>query len=161
MFKENLTKDMTPEPEIIQKIESATKGQSTNKLWFQHRKGVITASKAHEVKTKMKTIESYPNGSEKSDVLMWSLTKKVAGFSFVNPNIPALKYDRNMEPLAASNFLELMKTKHKGAKLVECGLFLDKEKPYIGASPDGVFFCDCCCEKSVWRLNAHKSFITD
>eukprot|EP00111_Clytia_hemisphaerica_P008845 TCONS_00025847-protein len=78
---------------------------------------------------------------------MWSLTKKVAGFSFVNPNIPALKYDRNMEPLAASNFLELMKTKHKGAKLVECGLFLDKEKPYIGASPDGVFFCDCCCEK--------------
>ena len=86
-FMENVTKDLTPE--VIDKIESATKGQSTNELWFQHRKGVITASKAHEVKTKMKTIENYPNGSEKSEILMWSLTKKVAGFSFVNPNIPA------------------------------------------------------------------------
>ncbi len=51
-----------------------------------------------------------------------------------------------MEPSAASKLLDLMKSKHKGSKLVDCGLFLDKEKPYIGASPDGVFLCNCCNE---------------
>ena len=37
----------------IDKIEEITRGQASNSFWFQHRKGVITASKAHEVKTKM------------------------------------------------------------------------------------------------------------
>ena len=28
--------------------------------------------------------------------------------------------------------------------MLECGLFLDKMHPYIGASPDRMVTCDCC-----------------
>uniref|UniRef100_A0A7M5WWY6 YqaJ viral recombinase domain-containing protein n=1 Tax=Clytia hemisphaerica TaxID=252671 RepID=A0A7M5WWY6_9CNID len=145
-FLTNVTNDLTND--IIDKIEVATKGQSTNELWYQHRKSVITASKVHEVKTKMETIiKGYQKGDERSEVLMWSLTKKIAGFTFLNPNNPALKYGREMEGMASSKLLDFLKTKHKGAKIRDCGLLLHKNKPFIGASPDGIFSCDCCKEE--------------
>ena len=37
----------------ISEIEKLTRGQNNNEQWFAFRKGVITGSKAHEVKTKM------------------------------------------------------------------------------------------------------------
>ena len=40
-------------------IEILTRGQSDNPLWYDYRKGVISASKAHEVKTKIKKIKKY------------------------------------------------------------------------------------------------------
>ena len=40
--------------ERISKTEAQTRGQNQNQLWYACRKGVITASKAHEVFTKMK-----------------------------------------------------------------------------------------------------------
>ena len=81
-FMENLSANINEEN--ISVIEQITQGQNTNELWFQFRKGVITASKVHEVKTKMTKV----NVDDKS---MWSLIKKVSGFTFINPNIPALK----------------------------------------------------------------------
>ncbi|XP_022792263.1 uncharacterized protein LOC111331423 [Stylophora pistillata] len=33
---------------------------------------------------------------------------------------------------------------HKNAKLHNCGLFVLKSHPYIGASPDNMFSCSCC-----------------
>ena len=35
---------------------------------------------------------------------MYALTEKVSGRKFVNPNIGALKYSRNMEPEAINTF---------------------------------------------------------
>ena len=32
---------------------------------------------------------------------------------------------------------------HADYKLTRCGLFFDKNKPYIAASPDGMFACKC------------------
>ena len=49
-----------------------------------------------------------------------------------------------MEPEAANCFLELMKTTHKNPSLAECGLYVDPDFPFIGASPDRIFSCDCC-----------------
>ena len=39
---------------VIEKIEFITRGQSSNESWFSYRRGVITGSKGHEVKTKIK-----------------------------------------------------------------------------------------------------------
>ena len=39
--------------ENILKIEQITQGQSSNESWYQFRKGVITASKSHDVFSKM------------------------------------------------------------------------------------------------------------
>ena len=32
---------------------------------------------------------------------------------------------------------------HTDYKIARCGLFVDKNKPYIAASPDGMFSCKC------------------
>ena len=34
--------------------------------------------------------------------------------------------------------------KHIGLCCSECGLFLSKHKPFLGASPDSIVDCDCC-----------------
>ena len=43
---------------IVTEIEQLTIGQNTNELWFKFRKTVITASKAHDVLTKMKKVNN-------------------------------------------------------------------------------------------------------
>ena len=79
--------------QTIEKIESITKGQSDNTAWFQFRKGTITASKSHEIKTKMEKFIKGGGGY----INMWSLSQKISGLTLTSPNIPALKYGRDME----------------------------------------------------------------
>ena len=57
---------------------------------------------------------------------MWSLNQKISGLFFFMPNIPAMKYDRNMVIEAANTFVEFIKGKHKDIKLSDCGLFVDE-----------------------------------
>ena len=92
---------------VIAKIEIATRGQSDNSLWFSFRKGIITASKSHEVMTKMKKVVSGGEGV----VNLWSSFQKVSGFTYKNRNIPALKYGREMEGHAAEKFKEVLSGK--------------------------------------------------
>ena len=47
----NVSEIMTAEE--VEQIEFYTRGQSSNECWFTFRKGVITGSKGHEVKTKI------------------------------------------------------------------------------------------------------------
>ena len=49
--------------------------------------------KVHEVVTKMTKVEKGGGGT----VNMWSLNQKISGLVFVESNIPAQKYGRNME----------------------------------------------------------------
>ena len=125
---------------VIEKIEFVTRGQSSNESWFLYRKGVITGSKGHEVKTKMKKLKK--GGG--SYVNLWQLFQKISGLVFTNPNIPALKYGRSMEENAVNEFFNIKSKEHKDFKLIDCGLFLDNAKPFIGASPDRIISCSCC-----------------
>ena len=95
-------------------------GQSENEDWFEYPKCLITASKAHEVVTKMTKVEKNGGGT----VNMWSLNKKISGLAFVKPHIPALKYGRDMEIEVAKTFIEFIKGKHKDIKLSDCELFV-------------------------------------
>ena len=79
--------------EKISKIELLTRGQSNNELWYNYRKGVIRASKGHSVLTKMNKILKPTGGC----VDMWSLSQKISGLSFTNPDLPALKYGQTMK----------------------------------------------------------------
>ena len=118
-----------------------TKGQSDNTAWFQFRKGTITASRSHEIKTKM---EKFVKGGG-SYVNLWSLCQKISGLTSISPNIPALKYGRDMEQHASNACFEIFKCSHKKPRLHNCGLFLDGEQPLIGAGPDGIVECACHC----------------
>ena len=76
----------------IEQIEILTRGQCSNESSYAYRKGVITASKAHEVKTKM---EKFLKGG--TSEIFWELFKKISGLVFISPDIPALKYGQSME----------------------------------------------------------------
>ena len=99
-FYNNMKQNMTKENVHI--IENVTRGQSCNKHWFSLRNGVITASKGHDVMTKMKIVQKLSGGY----IDMYALNEKVSGRIFINPDIPALKYGRDMEPEAANVFKE-------------------------------------------------------
>ena len=137
-FRENIATAFTLNK--ISEIEICTRGQSENECWFTYRKGVISGSKGHEVKTKMQKLQK--NGRE--SVNLWQVFQKISGLTFINPNIPALKYGRAMEENAVNEFYNQLSKSHRNAKLLECGLFLDRDNPYIGASPDRMVTCECC-----------------
>ena len=58
-------------------------------------------------------------------------------------NLPAIKWGRNHEKKALTYFFAKEAVKHQNAKIKECGIFMDKNKPYLAASPDGIFSCKC------------------
>ena len=120
-------------------IEQATNGQSGNPSWFSYRKHIITASKGHDVKTRMETLRK---ASEEVDLI--SIFNKVKGVSYVNSDLPPLKYGRSMESDAANCFEEIFKKSHRNVVTKECGLFLCEEIPFVGGSPDRIIECDCC-----------------
>ena len=120
-------------------IEQLTKGQSENPSWFSYRRHVITASKGHDVKTRMAAVRK---ASE--EVNLTSILNKVKGMSHINPDLPALKYGRSMESDAANSFEEIFKKSHRNVVTKECGLFLCEEIPFVGGSPDRIVECDCC-----------------
>lgn len=51
-----------------------------------------------------------------------------------------------MEEKAVDCYFKLMQTQHQNFKVVENELFIKKDKPFIGASPDRLVCCDCCGE---------------
>ena len=63
---------------------------------------------------------------------------------FVNPNIPALKYGGEIEVNAVNKLKCILFETHKYVKIVDCGLYLDEQFPYIGASPDRIILCASC-----------------
>ena len=116
-FFENL--DVNFSEHLTAKIEEITRGQSENPLWYDYRKGIISVSKVHEVKTKIKKIKKGTSDS----VNMFGLIQKVSGNQSTSPDIPALKYGRNMEPEAANRFYEIFKKSNKNVSMQECGIF--------------------------------------
>lgn len=48
-----------------------------------------------------------------------------------------------MEPVAREQFVLEQSKNHTQFKISESGLVVDADKPYLGASPDGIVFCSC------------------
>ena len=127
--------------ENIATIEKFTIAQSENEHWFEYRKCLVTASKSHEVVTKMTKVEKGGGGT----VNMWSWNQKISGLVFVKPNIAALKYGTDRETEAAKNVIKFIKGKHMDIKLSGCGLFVDEKLPYIE------FCCGHVVKRLVWE----------
>ena len=123
----------------IEQIQMITKGQSDNIAWFQFRKGTITTSKSHEMKTKTEKFDKGEGGY----VNIWSLCQKISRLTSINSNISALKCGRDMVQHASNAFFEIFKYSHTKQRVRSCGLFLAGEQPLIGTSPDGIVECAC------------------
>ena len=68
-------------------------------------------------------MEKIESQGDLTKVNLWNIFQQISGLTFVNPNIPALKYGREKEIYAVNEFLNVFSKHHKHAKLSDCGLF--------------------------------------
>ena len=104
--------------DTLSQIEMKTRGQSDNSEWFKFRKSVITGSKGHDVFVKTKKLKKLDGRC----IDMYSLNEKISGRIFTIPDIPALRYDRVMEPEAIEHFKQEFGKNHVGVVVSPCGL---------------------------------------
>ena len=129
-----------------------TRTQSKSPCWKEHRKGHLTASK-HDVFTKVNTLAK-PKGSYSPKV-----TPLVADLIYQDNNlvhIEAIKWGHDHEEDAAKAFYALEATKHLDFKVEPAGLFVDKTRAYIGASPDKIMKSTCHGKSVVGIKCPHK-----
>ena len=79
-------------------------------------------------------------------------------------NLELVKRERHNEGNALKAFYVKEGVKHIKFKLGKAGLFLDKNRACIGASPEGIMYCKCG-GKSILEVkclyNIHNSFIKE
>ncbi|KAJ8321536.1 hypothetical protein KUTeg_000912 [Tegillarca granosa] len=122
----------------ISYVNKFTIGQSQNVNWHNLRHGRLTASKFYNIFTRINTHLENPNSD------MTSLLSTVMGYSPPNPNLKALKFGRESEPIAKSLYKREYVKSHSETCFSECGIFLDANNSYLAASPDMLVSCSCC-----------------
>ena len=113
-----------------------TREQSSNQVWVLARKEYQTASEHHEMLTKINTV------THKKSVIKPKtnpLIHKLLNRSNLS-NTDAIKMGRDHQDALISFYIQEAMN-HADYKITFCGLFVDKNKPYIAASPDGMFSC--------------------
>ncbi|XP_062514511.1 uncharacterized protein LOC134190103 [Corticium candelabrum] len=110
-------------------IEFTTRGQALNPKWFEARKNRLTASIfADVVKRKAMTLPD-------------PLVKIILGYTRIPTWLPAIRWGQDNEVVARLFYLEMQRRRgHAGIQVSECGLFVDTEHGWLGASPDGLIY---------------------
>ena len=112
-------------------LAEATKMQSESLIWFEHRKGRITASHFGAV---CKTSVQNP-----SKTLIEAILQKKT-----MPKIPALEWGKSKEDTARKAYVSTISHRHSSFEVKCTGLHLNTAYPHLGASPDGIVCCSCC-----------------
>lgn len=67
------------------------------------------------------------------------LVKKLLGYIKAPTWLPAIKWGQDNESIARLNYLDVQRKRwHAGIRVSDCGLFVDRENGWLGASPDGL-----------------------
>ena len=114
--------------------------QCLSNAWKEHHKRLLTASEHHELYSKVNTISKVRGFTHpKTTPLVCSIIfpgDKLKIFELV-------KWRRDNAGNALKAFYAKEGVKHMKFKLEKAGLFLDKNRAYIRASPDGIMYCKC------------------
>jgi YqaJ-like viral recombinase domain len=124
----------------LRQIELETRGQSHSPLWFDLRKGRISASIAHDVFTRGKKLI----GGKVCDAA--SVIKLITEGTSVNPQLPSLIYGRESEVEAVETYFVVQTLDHENLSVTECGLYIHQNLSFLCASPDRIVTCRCCGE---------------
>jgi len=117
--------------EMCSNIEAETKIQSKSKLWFKYRAGRVTASRMRAI-----CHTSLANPSP-------SLVKSVCYPDVFHFTTKATEWGCSHENQAREPYLKANQQKHQNFRVLDNGLFINPEWPFIGASPDGIIDCLC------------------
>ncbi|CAH2087127.1 unnamed protein product [Euphydryas editha] len=105
-------------PEKVAQIEHETCEQFLNKNWFDYRMVRLTASKFHTICSLRTTNqENYA----KQLLSQRSFSSRAINHGIIN------------EPVALQHYME-----QTGLQITKCGLFISQDRPYLGATPDGI-----------------------
>ncbi|XP_054760455.2 uncharacterized protein LOC129266641 [Lytechinus pictus] len=124
---------------IVSSIKRATRGQSENQNWHEQRIRRVTGSLSHSVMTRGRKLSL--NIEPKSDSLIKKITGQDSSEKF---DLPSLKYGKELEPEAREKYAKQQRSHHAGLIVQEGGLFVDQDKVFLAASPDGLVSCECC-----------------
>ena len=124
---------------LVDLIEANTREQANCSLWSDTRKGRLTASKHPDVYTKINTI------SRSTSTVRASTTPLVAQILNLEKllELQSIKRGVDHEQDALKAFYTEHCTKHQDFKTQKSGLHINKEEPYIAASPDDFMSCKC------------------
>ncbi|XP_070801308.1 uncharacterized protein [Pituophis catenifer annectens] len=117
-------------PEKVAEVERETRGQWRNPEWHKWRENRITASIAPKISN-----SKFANGRT-AEVPQSYLNEVVGSRSGVQT--PAMNWGVRNEKKAVQAYEALKSTAKKPVKVKDCGIFVDKDKPWLAASPDGI-----------------------
>lgn len=100
-------------------LEYATRGQHENPQWHHVRRKLLTASNFGKICCRRKTTSCQ------------NLVKSI----LYSPQLTntAVEWGKRKEKLAREQLQEIL-----GIEINDCGIFIDAEFPYLGATPDGI-----------------------
>ena len=130
---ESMFKSLTITPEEADYLEESTRLQAQSSLWFEHRKGRLTASKFFQI---CHTRTERPSISLLKDVMQYTQSQ--------THQVPALKWGVEHEDEAREQYVELSHQQHHLFEYHAAGLSVSPDYVHLGASPDGVVSCSCC-----------------
>ena len=116
----------------IKLIAKVTQSQSKGNSFFNHRARRIGAS--------MSKLASHTNPALPSQ----SLVKSICYPHVFKLSTAATEYGCKHEKEAILEFENNMKVLHKNFRTIKCGMFINKEYPWLDATPDFLSWCQCC-----------------
>ena len=69
-------------------------------------------------------------------------------------------YDKEVEPLEKQCLLSIMSRYHQALKVLETGLVVYADEPFVGASSDGIVTCHCH-ENAVLEIRCPYKYMDD
>ena len=118
--------------EQMAQVEGDTISQAKGNGFFKHRAGRIGASQSKAT--------SHSNPALPSNSLIQSIC-----YPELNKlNTDAIRHGCKHEQDAINAYEKVMNEKHVNFRVVRCGLFINKQYPWLHVSPDFLCSCDCC-----------------
>ncbi|KAG8001718.1 hypothetical protein GBF38_002749 [Nibea albiflora] len=115
---------------VVEKVEVLTRGQSNNEDWFRWRKNRITASMAHRIARCR-----FVNGKSKTPP-----TSYLTAITGEGPRVQtrAMSWGITKEPEVVRMYQRQKTSSGLPVQVLDCGLFIDDQRPWLAASPDGI-----------------------
>ena len=102
---------------------------------------MVTSTKLRDVYKKQNRIEKYPAQSGSClarDILNGDSLNKYS-------KLPAqIKHGKSFENEARKEYKKMMMRTHKKCNIAPSGLVINKQRPFLAASPDDIRTCKCC-----------------
>ena len=129
------------EPSELELIENFTKGQSENSNWFEIRRGMMTTSNFHRIRTRSNSLKVDPS------LCPGALLRQLFRGRPAYPTLPAdLLWGQKCEKKALKLYKKFLPKLHLRPQVATSGFCVFNENYLVGGSPDGV--CSCKCRKA-------------